>query len=238
MAAARPYPERPGRPGAALPHPPRAGRRTGPSAAARTGSGRGRPGPRRAEQVYDLATARETAAANQPAVFAARDSLHAAELKAATLNKGGLSALLARDLPIRRQQAALGLTIASAAVDQACCDARQAATATYLAALYALEQQRNADAIHNRLTDLKTLAKTALDKGRRDVSTEQMDIIDSYLDPVDGRKQEAIEGYQRALAALRAASSAWGRTVPSRSSARNCRTFTPRPTATRSFHWP
>ena len=35
-----------------------------------------------------------TAAANQPAVFAARDSLHAAELKAATLNKGGLSALV------------------------------------------------------------------------------------------------------------------------------------------------
>ena len=110
---------------------------------------------------------------------------------------------MARDLPIRRQQAALGLTIASAAVDQACCDARQAATTTYLAALYAQEQQRNADAIHNRLTDLKTLAQTALDKGRRDVSKEQVDIIDSYLDTVEGRKQEAIEGYQPALAAPR-----------------------------------
>ncbi len=158
-----------------------------------------------APKVFDLATARETAAANQPAVVAARDSLNAAELKAAALNKRGFSALLARDLPIRRQQAALGLTIASAAVDQACCDARQAATTTYLAALYALEQQRNADAIHNRLTDLKTLAQTALDKGRRDVSKEQVDVIDSYLDTVEGRKQEAIEGYQRALAALREA---------------------------------
>ena len=187
-------------------------------------------------RVYDLGTARETAAANQPAVLAARDSLNASELKAAALNKKGLSALLARDLPIRRQQAALGLTIASAAVDQACCDARQAATTSYLAALYALEQQRNADAIHNRLTDLKTLAQTALDKGRRDVSKEQVDVIDSYLDTVEGRKQEAIEGYQRALAAPR---ERWdlGRTARSRSPTRSFRTFTPRPTATRSSNW-
>ena len=144
--------------------------------------------------------------ANQPAVVAARASLDAAQLKQQALDRPRLgSALLARDLPVRRQQACLGVTIASAAVAQAECDARQAATYCYLAALYSLEQQRNADDIRARLTDLKTLAQTGVNEGRTDVSTEQLGVIDSYIETADGRKQEAIEGYERALAALREA---------------------------------
>ena len=170
----------------------------------RAGRGRGRPRPRRAASLRSGHGPRDRR--RQPARRRRRPRQpQRRRIESGGPEQEGLGALFARDLPIRRQQAALGLTIASAAVDQACCDARQAATSSYLAALYALEQQRNADAIHNRLTDLKTLTQTALEKGRRDVSKEQVDVIDSYLDTVEGRKQEAIEGYQRALAALRKA---------------------------------
>ena len=159
-----------------------------------------------APKVFDMAAARQAAVANQPAVAAARASLEAAQLKQQAVDRRLFgAALLAPDLPVRRKQACLGVTIASAALDQAVCDARQAATACYLAALYAKEQQANADRIHDRLTDLKTLAQTAVNEGRTDVGAEQIGVIDSYLESVDGRKQEAVEGYERALAALREA---------------------------------
>jgi outer membrane protein TolC len=158
-----------------------------------------------APQVFDLREARQAAVERQPSVAAARASLAAAQSKASALEHMGLAALVARDLPIRRKQAALGITIAQAEVETAEFDARHAATFTYLAALYALDQRRTADSIIARLADLKTLAKTALENGRKDVSREQLDLIDSYQEMVEGRREEAIQGYQRALAALREA---------------------------------
>ena len=156
-------------------------------------------------QVFDLRTARQVAVERQPSVAAARASLAAAQAKASALDHLGLAGLLARDLPVRKKQAALGVTIAEAEVETAECDARHAATFTYLAALYAQDQQRTADAIIAQLADLKTLAKAALKEGRKDVSKEQIDLIDSFIEMVDGRKEEATQGYQRALAALREA---------------------------------
>ena len=78
-----------------------------------------------APQVFDLAACREHAVEHQPAVAAARDSLAAAQLKAdAVQNIRGVAALISRDLPVRRQQAALGVSIAQAEVDAAEWDAR------------------------------------------------------------------------------------------------------------------
>ena len=156
-------------------------------------------------QVFDLPTARRVAVERQPSVAAARASLAAAQLKASALEHMGLAALVARDLPVRRKQAVLGITIAEAEVETAECDARHAASFTYLAALYALDQQRTADSIVLQLGDLKTAAEEALKNGRKDVSKDQIDLIDSFIEMVKGRKEEAIQGYQRALAALREA---------------------------------
>ena len=114
-----------------------------------------------AAQVFDLHACREYAVEHQPAVAAARASLAAAQMKADALeNLRGLSAVLSRDLPIRRQQAALGVTIAQAEVDAAEWDARYSATYCYLAALYAKEQQQTARNILESRLGLNYLHET------------------------------------------------------------------------------
>src|SRR5262245_14875346 len=81
----------------------------------------------------------------QPALAAHRASLAAAESGRRALEKMNLAVVLARDLPIRKQQAALGVTIASAGLAQAEWENRYAVTRTYLSVLYAREQQRVAE---------------------------------------------------------------------------------------------
>ncbi len=163
-----------------------------------------------AAQVFDLHACGDYAVEHQPAVAAARASLAAAQLKAdAVQNLRGLSALLARDLPIRRQQAALGVTIAQAEVDAAEWDARYSATYCYLAALYAKEQQRTARDILEKplgLNYLHDTVQTIIKAGsRKDVTEKQQELVDAYRALVAGRKAEADLGYERAIAALREA---------------------------------
>ncbi len=157
-------------------------------------------------QVYDLATARATAVANQPSVAAARASLTGAQLKAEAVDRIKLGALIARDVPIRKKQAALNISIQSASVQTAECDARNAATFSYLAVLFAREQQKTVADSKVHLADLKDLVKSAAEKGRRDVyKDEQTSLVESFETLLEGRNAEAVEGEQRALAALREA---------------------------------
>jgi hypothetical protein len=162
--------------------------------------------PAAAPQVFDLANARSTAVARQPSVAAARASLAGAQLKAEAVDRIKLGALIARDVPVRKKQAALGVSIAAASVQTAECDARNAATFSYLAVLFAREQQKTVADSRVRLNDLKDLIKSAADKGRRDVyKDEQLALVDSFLTLLEGRNEEATTGEQRALAALREA---------------------------------
>jgi hypothetical protein len=162
--------------------------------------------PAAAPRVFDMATARATAVECQPSVIAARASLAGAQLKAEAVDRIKLGALIARDVPVRKKQAALGVSIAAAAVQTAECDARNAATYSYLAVLFAREQTKTAADGKVRLNDLKDLIKTAAEKGRRDVfKDEQLALVDSFLTLLDGRGEEATQGEQRALAALREA---------------------------------
>ena len=162
--------------------------------------------PAAAPQVYDLATARATAVQNQPSVAAAHASLNGAELKAEAVNRIKLGALIARDVPVRKKQAALGVSIAAATVQTAECDARNAATFSYLAVLFAREQQKTIADSKVRLNDLKDLIKSSAEKGRRDVfKDEQTALVDSVLTLLEGRAEDATAGEQRALAALREA---------------------------------
>jgi tetratricopeptide (TPR) repeat protein len=162
--------------------------------------------PAAAPQVFDLSTARGMAVTHQPTVAAALASLSGAQLKAEAVDRIKLGALIARDVPVRKKQAALGVSIAQASVQTAECDARYAATFSYLAVLFAREQQKSVADSKVRLNDLKDLIKSAAEKGRRDVfKDEQLAQVDSFITLLEGRAEEAIAGEQRALAALREA---------------------------------
>ncbi|HBI46903.1 MAG TPA: hypothetical protein DDY78_29230, partial [Planctomycetales bacterium] len=162
--------------------------------------------PAAAPRVFDIATARATAVECQPTVIAARASLTGAQLKSEAVDRIKLGALIARDVPIRKKQAALGVSIAAASLQTAECDARNAATFSYLAVLFAREQMKTAADAKVRLNDLKDLVKTAAEKGRRDVfKDEQLALVDSFVTLLEGRGEEATAGEQRALAALREA---------------------------------
>jgi hypothetical protein len=98
------------------------------------------------------------------------------------------------------------VSIAQASVQTAECDARYAATFSYLAVLFAREQQKSVADSKVRLNDLKDLIKSAAEKGRRDVfKDEQLAQVDSFITLLEGRAEEATAGEQRALAALREA---------------------------------
>jgi outer membrane protein TolC len=161
-------------------------------------------------------TCRQFALEHQPAIRAAQLSLAAAEDRAAALDK--LHTFLARDLPVRRQQAGLGLTIARAGVLAAEGDAIYGVTYSYLAAVYATELLKVADDAKKSLNDMLVLYNDALRKGaRKDIFVSvpetngnprvggHKDAIDTYLAIVEARRQQAVEGRERALAALREA---------------------------------
>jgi outer membrane protein TolC len=139
-------------------------------------------------------------------VAAARASLAAAVARAQALEHLHIPTLLARDLPTRRKQSQLGITIQQAMVTQAEGDTLHGVTYSYLTALYAAEQLEVAD---NALVDLKKLqdlAKDIVSSGSRpDVTQEHVDLIGAYILAGQGRREEAVQGVQRALSALREA---------------------------------
>jgi outer membrane protein TolC len=155
--------------------------------------------------TLDLAACRGIALEKQPALAAAQASLAAAEARKRGLDQVIVGRLLAPDLPIRRQQACLSVTIAQAAVKQTEWETLYAVTRTYFSAVYARQQQAVLDA---RLGDLKLLQEAVqrlLDTGAANVTTRDKERVAVYVPLVQGRREEAVQGYQRALAALREA---------------------------------
>ena len=159
-------------------------------------------------QALSLLACRQIALEQQPSLAATRASLKAALDRANALENLRVPTLLARDLPIRRKQSALGVTIAQGGITQAESETLYAVTYSYLAALYAEQQIRIADKqIRERLNGLLTLVTDeSTRKARRDVILEQHEnLVKSFLQTLDGRVQEARQGKYRALAALREA---------------------------------
>jgi len=160
-----------------------------------------------------LRMCREIALANQPAIAAAKASLAAAVDRANALaNLHGLASL-SRELPVRKQQAALGITIARGGVAQAEAETMFGVTFSYLGAVYANQQMDLADQIRGNLDDLQKLVDDAIraEPGRKApthptvVVREHRNVVNSYLETLAGRREEAQQGEQRALAALREA---------------------------------
>jgi outer membrane protein TolC len=164
------------------------------------------PKPKPAPPPLDLDACRQIGLEKQPALTAYRASADAAVLKAKALDDLCLAPLVAHDIPIRRQQSALGIRIAQARVTQAERETLAAVTRTYFMALYARQQD---ELTENALTNLKELRETVeeivKDGLRKDITTRDVDRINVFVLVVQGRGEEAKAGRQRALAALREA---------------------------------
>jgi outer membrane protein TolC len=157
-------------------------------------------------RVLGLSDCLQIAAERQPALAAHRASLAAADTGRRSLDKMHLATVLARDLPIRKQQAALGVTIASAGLVQAEWETRYAVTRTYLSVLYAREQQLVAGDIVSNLKFYHERVGELVKKGEsREWTTSTVDKIAVYLRLAETKQAEAARGVERALAALREA---------------------------------
>src|SRR5262249_13629545 len=135
-----------------------------------------------------LASFRATATEKQPAVLAARASLAAAHARAHSLDSlraGGI--LFARDLPVRRQQAAAGIHSYEAGVSVAEAEARYAVTYFYIASLYARQQQ---DVLATARKELDDLYKTVKDLVKEEqhkafLGPERLKLVESYVETLD-----------------------------------------------------
>src|SRR5262249_40216406 len=112
---------------------------------------------------------------------------------------------LARDLPIRREQAALGVTIAAASLEQAQQETVYAVTRLYHTVLYARAQKTVTDGVVVHMSATRKTVDDLIKAGARDVTTSTRDKIDVYLGLAQNKQAEATQGVDRALAALREA---------------------------------
>jgi outer membrane protein TolC len=142
----------------------------------------------------------------QPALAAHRASLAAADTAYRGLVKLHAPVFLARDLPIRRHQAHLGLAIAEAGLTQAEAETNYAVTRTYYGVLYARAQLRTAQGVATSLRFYQERVSELVKKGEtREWTTSTVDKITLYLRLAETRQAEATRGIDRATAALREA---------------------------------
>jgi outer membrane protein TolC len=113
---------------------------------------------------------------------------------------------LARDLPIRRKQAALGVVSAQGAVTRAEGETVYGVTFSYLSALYAVTQRQVAANAQEDLEFLHEQVQKALKQGLlRHITQLENDKVGIRLLRTRARAEEARQGEQRALSALREA---------------------------------
>jgi outer membrane protein TolC len=154
----------------------------------------------------DLAACRQLALQQQPAIAAARASLTAAVVRQQSLENLRVPTCLARDLPTRRQQASLGITIAQATVQQAEQNTLYGVNFSYVSYLYAREQLQMADTALENLRHLRKVVDQGVKDGSRgDWSARDVKKLDIYILVAQGRREEASLGAERAASALREA---------------------------------
>jgi outer membrane protein TolC len=143
----------------------------------------------------------------QPALDAQRSSLAAAEAQRQALANMRIAALISKELPIRRQQAGLGVTIADAGVQILEWDTVYAVCRTYYTILYARQQEAVAKALVGKLEQARKTAEGLVKKGDPDVTVKQTDVdkLTVNIDLLQLRLIEASTGVQRATAALKEA---------------------------------
>jgi outer membrane protein TolC len=153
----------------------------------------------------DLGEAIRMALDRQPTLAAQRSTLASAEANSRGLDNLRVPTFLVRELPIRRKQASIGVTVAAASLEQAEHETVYAVTRTYLTVLYAREQQRVANDVVDHLKATLETARRLVEGGSRDVTTSSVDKITVYLRLAETRQADAAAGIERATAALREA---------------------------------
>lgn len=167
------------------------------------------PAPREAARLL-LPTCRHIALEKQPGLAAARATLAAAQARQQALEHLHLAGIVRHDLPIRRKQSCLGVHVAQAQLTQAEWETIYSVTRTYVGIVYAQAQLRVADrALSDTPEGLPFLRDLAAniykDRTRPDVKAWNVDQLDVYISIARGRRQEALEGLERAKAGLREA---------------------------------
>lgn len=150
------------------------------------------------EKAIDLALRK------QPNIAAAQASLHAAQIQYQTAHSP-FAIFTGPQIIYRRQQATQGLAIAQAGLTQAELETIQAVTRNYLSYLYAREQTAIADETVRSLGVMAQLAKKLVDAGSREVTTSDLERINTYQLIAQTRLARARLGTEQARAALREA---------------------------------
>ena len=144
----------------------------------------------------------------QPALAAARASLNAADSGLRGLNSVPLFArIMAKDLPIRKEQASLGIGIANAGLRQAEWETRYAVTRNFYSVQYARQQKIVIDHLVQKLTEAwkKGIELEKLGDPKIKVTQLDVDILALNLEFVKTKQAEANAGILKAAAALREA---------------------------------
>jgi outer membrane protein TolC len=149
-----------------------------------------------------LADCIHTTLQRQPRIAAERANLAAAEDGKRALDELRLPAIVDREIPVRRRQAALGVTAAAAGIDLAEGEAVYAATRAYFTVLYAREQDRIAQSVVDRLSALHEAAQEKLKAGDKDITAADVNRALVYLRQAQARRIQASQGEKRALASL------------------------------------
>jgi outer membrane protein TolC len=152
--------------------------------------------------TLDLAEALRLAHDRQPRIVAQRASLAAAEDGQRALASLRFPATLEHELPVRRHQAALGVTAATAALDRAEHEAIYAVTRTYFTVLYAREQEKLAGDVIDQLSAIHENAQQQVKAGAKDITNRDVQRTLVYLRLAQARRVQAAQGVKRALAAL------------------------------------
>jgi outer membrane protein TolC len=116
-----------------------------------------------------------------------------------------LAALFVHEIPIRREQACLGVTAASARLEQVERETDYAVTRTYFGIVYAREQRRVATKVVNELGDASENAKRLVKGGAKKPTQNDVDKTQTYLRLAELKLEEADTGIDRAMAGLREA---------------------------------
>jgi outer membrane protein TolC len=155
--------------------------------------------------VLDLASCKTIALTKQPAIAAALASYQAAQARQNALDTVRVPNFLARDLPLRKTQSAVGVKIAHLDVQRVQLDTVYSVHFSYLSAQYAAEQHLLLDNSRERLLRLQDGVRAGLKAGKTNIRKEDEARVEYALNVLDARLEEARMGEQRALSALREA---------------------------------
>jgi hypothetical protein len=143
----------------------------------------------------------------QPSLTVARARLAAAQSKLASLESlDGPVVRLRHDLPIRRQQARLGVESEQADLTRLEIENRYVVTRAYLSVQFARAQRKVLDDLVDDLTYLRERVERSVEKKERPEWTPTtVNLVTLYLRRSEARRTETDRGVALALAALREA---------------------------------